>query len=111
MSTPQLWSPKNNLQKNNNNKNQLTLRLTQSNQWLGVDHSARIHSLNSPPMTRDYKDDKDVDIYDMLEIYEQFEYILWIINEKKIQKTKKRWNLHTLQKIVYKNQSKMNNKK
>ena len=28
-----------------------TLRLTQSNQWVGVDHAARIHSLNSPPMT------------------------------------------------------------
>ena len=29
----------------------LTLRLTQSNQWVGVDHAARIHWLNSPPMT------------------------------------------------------------
>ena len=29
----------------------LTLRLTQSNQWVGVDHAARIHLLNSPPMT------------------------------------------------------------
>ena len=28
----------------------LTLRLTQSNQWVGVDHAARIH-LNSPPKT------------------------------------------------------------
>ena len=28
----------------------LTLRLTQSNQWVGVDHAAQIHSLNSPPM-------------------------------------------------------------
>ena len=28
----------------------LTLRLTQSNQWVGVDHAARIHLLNSPPM-------------------------------------------------------------
>ena len=29
----------------------LTLRLTQNNQWVGVDHAARIHSVNSPPMT------------------------------------------------------------
>ena len=29
----------------------LTLRLTQGNQWVGVHHAARIHSLNSPPMT------------------------------------------------------------
>ena len=29
----------------------LTLRLTQSNQWLGVGHAARIHWLNSPPMS------------------------------------------------------------
>ena len=28
----------------------LTLRLTKSNQWVGVDHAAQIHSLNSPPM-------------------------------------------------------------
>ena len=28
----------------------LTLRLTQSNQWVGVDHAPRIHLLNSPPM-------------------------------------------------------------
>ena len=31
-------------------KKKLTLRLTQSNQWVGVDHAAQIHSLNSPPM-------------------------------------------------------------
>ena len=47
MQTPQRWSPKNNLIKNKNN----TLRLTQSNQWVGVDHAARIHLLNFPPMT------------------------------------------------------------
>ena len=29
----------------------LTLWLTQNNQWVGVDHAARIHLLNSPPMT------------------------------------------------------------
>ena len=50
----------------------LTLRLTQSNQWVGVDHAARIHWLNSPPMTsnverkENYSDD---DMYHMLEIY------------------------------------------
>ena len=29
----------------------LTLWLTQSNQWLGVDHATRIQLLNSRPMT------------------------------------------------------------
>ena len=29
----------------------LTLRLTQSKQRVGIDHVARIHLLNSPPMT------------------------------------------------------------
>ena len=29
----------------------LTVRLTHSNQWIGVDHAARIHLLNSSPMT------------------------------------------------------------
>ena len=29
----------------------LTLRLTQNNKWLGVDCAARIHFMNSPPMT------------------------------------------------------------
>ena len=29
----------------------LTLRLTQSNQWIGVDHATRIQLLNSPPIT------------------------------------------------------------
>ena len=28
----------------------LILRLTQSNQWQGVDHAAQIYSLNSPPI-------------------------------------------------------------
>ena len=37
--------------KKNKKKGILTLRLTQSNQWVGVDHAARIHSLNSPLMT------------------------------------------------------------
>ena len=26
-------------------------KIPQSNQWVGVDHAARIYSLNSPPMT------------------------------------------------------------
>ena len=34
-----------------NKKKILTLRLPQRNQWVGVDHTARIHSLNSPSMT------------------------------------------------------------
>ena len=88
MSTPQRWSPKNNLQKQKNKKKGiLTLRLTQSNQWVGVDHAARIHSLNSPPMTSNVErkeNDSDDDMYHMLEIYEQCEYILWIINKEKI---------------------------
>ena len=47
--TPQRCSPKNNLQKKKEKRKiTLTLRLTQSNQWVGVDHAARIHSLNSP---------------------------------------------------------------
>ena len=29
----------------------LTLRLAQNNQWVGVDHAARIHLVNSPPTT------------------------------------------------------------
>ena len=29
----------------------LTLRLTQSNQWAGVEHASRIHLLNSTPAT------------------------------------------------------------
>ena len=68
----------------------LTLRLTQSNHWVGVDHAARIQSLNSPPMTSSVErkeNDSDDDMYDMLEIYEQCEYILWIINKKKHKKT------------------------
>ena len=59
MSTPRRWSPKNNLQKrkkiNNNNRVKtkiiLTLRLTQSNQWIVVDNAARVHLLNSPSVT------------------------------------------------------------
>ena len=29
----------------------LTLQLTQNNQWIGIDHAARIHLLNCSPMT------------------------------------------------------------
>ena len=64
----------------------LTLRLTQSNQWVGVDHAARIHRLNSPPMTSNVErkeNDSDDDMYHMLEIYEQCEYVLRIINRRK----------------------------
>ena len=81
MATPQRWSPKNSLQKKK--KKLLTLRLTQSNQRVGVDHATRIDSLNSPPMTSSVekkKNDSDDDMYDMLEIHEQCEYIPWIIN-------------------------------
>ena len=64
----------------------LTLRLIQSNQWVGVDHAARIQWLNSPPMTSNVErkeNDSDDDMYHMLEIYEQCEYVLRIINRRK----------------------------
>ena len=70
----------------------LTLRHTQSNQWVGVDHANRIQSLNSPPtISRVEKKENDSDhaMYDMLEIYKQCKYIMWIINEKRKQKQKK----------------------
>ena len=38
----------------------LTLRLTQSNQWVGVDHAARIQSMNSPPKTGSVEKNKMV---------------------------------------------------
>ena len=38
----------------------LTLRLTQSNQWIGVDHAARIQLLNSPPITGSVEQNKMV---------------------------------------------------
>ena len=43
---------------------------SQSNQWIALDHAARIHSLNSPPMTSSVEkklndsDDDDGDIND-----------------------------------------------
>ena len=55
-------------------KKHLTLRLTKSNQWVGVDHAVRIQSLNSLPMTSSVErkeNDSDDDMYDMLKIYEQ----------------------------------------
>ena len=77
----------NNKKKKNERKNGiLTLRLTQSNQWVGVDHAARIHWLNSPPMTSNVErqeTDSDADMYHMLEIYEQCGYVLRIINRRK----------------------------
>ena len=36
--------------KTNKQKKKLTPRLTQSNQWEGVDHVAQIHSLHSLPI-------------------------------------------------------------
>ena len=50
----------------------LTLKLTQSNQWVGVDHAARIHSLNSLPITSsiEEKENDSDNMYDMLEVYE-----------------------------------------
>ena len=36
----------------------LTLRLTQSNEWVGVDHAARIQLLNSSPMTGSFEKKK-----------------------------------------------------
>ena len=51
-------------------------------------------------------------MYDMLEIYEQCKYVLWIINKKNPQKTpQKRGDTHTSHKFADKNHSNMNNKK
>ena len=44
----------------------LTLWLTQSNQWVGVDHAARIQLLNSPPMTRSVEKNKMVVMMTMM---------------------------------------------
>ena len=44
----------------------LTLRLTQSNQWVGVDHAARIQLLNSPPMTGSVEKNKMVAMMTMM---------------------------------------------
>ena len=44
----------------------LTLRLTQNNQWVGVDHAARIHLLNSPPMTGSVEKNKMIVMMTMI---------------------------------------------
>ena len=55
------------------------------------------------------ENDSDDDMYGMLEIYEQCEYILWIVNEKKTKQNKKtRGHIHVTQN---QNHSNMNNKK
>ena len=38
-------------------KKKLTLQLTQRNQWVGVDHAAQIHSLNSPAIGENFFSD------------------------------------------------------
>ena len=63
-------SPNNN--GNNNNKNRikikimLTLRLTQNNQWVGIDHAARMHLVNSPLMTSSIEKNKRIMIMTMM---------------------------------------------
>ena len=63
----------------------LTLRLAQSNQWVGVDHADRIHSLNSPSTTSNAEKNKMIVMMTMiindndkrkmiLDMYEQYEY-------------------------------------
>ena len=44
----------------------LTLRLTQSNQWVGIDHAARVQLLNSPPMTGGVEENKMVVMMTMM---------------------------------------------
>ena len=44
----------------------LTLRLTQNNQWVGVDHAARIQLLNSPPMTDSVEKNKMIVMITMM---------------------------------------------
>ena len=44
----------------------LTLRLTHNNQWVGVDHAARIHSVNSPPMTGSVEKNKMIVMMTMM---------------------------------------------
>ena len=44
----------------------LTLRLTQSNQWIGIDHAARIHLLNSPPMNGSVEKNKMIVMMTMM---------------------------------------------
>ena len=44
----------------------LTLWLTQSNQWVRVDHASRIQLQNSPPMTRSVEKNKMVVMMTMM---------------------------------------------
>ena len=44
----------------------LTLRLTQNNQWVGVDHATRIHLLNSSPMTGSVEKNKMIVMMTMM---------------------------------------------
>ena len=44
----------------------LTLRLTQSNQWVGVDHAARIQLLYTPSMTGSVEKNKMVVMMTMM---------------------------------------------
>ena len=44
----------------------LTLRLTQNNQWVGVEHAARIHLLNSPPMNGSVEKNKMIVMMTMM---------------------------------------------
>ena len=52
----------------------------------------------------------DDDMYDMFEIYEQCDYILWIINNNNKKKSEGTYT-HTSHKIADKNHSNTNNKK
>ena len=45
----------------------LTLRLTQVNQWIGVDHATRIHLLNSHPMSSSVEKNKMIVMATMTE--------------------------------------------
>ena len=44
----------------------LALRLTQNNQWVGVEHATRIHLLNSPPMTGSVEKNKMIVMMTMM---------------------------------------------
>ena len=44
----------------------LTLRLTQNNQWVGVDHATRIHLVNSPPITGSVEKNKMIVMVTMM---------------------------------------------
>ena len=44
----------------------LTLRPTQSNQWVGVDHAAAIHLLNSHPMAGSVEKNKMIVMMTMM---------------------------------------------